>query len=102
MGLKHDVAKNVRALRLKAGLTQAAVAKSAKRDVRYISEIENDPQNITLDTIESLAEALGVLPSELLRTHRERVHMPSARALPGLDDAIRVLQSYRSLAEDRS
>ena len=37
MGLKHDVAKNVRALRLKAGLTQAAVAKSAKRDVRYIS-----------------------------------------------------------------
>jgi len=100
MGLKHDVAKNVRALRIKAGLTQSALAKSSRRDVRYISEIENDPQNMTLDTIESLAKALSVLPSELIRTEQEWGPVPSKRLLPGLDNAIQVLQSYRSLAED--
>jgi len=40
MGLKQDASRK-RALRLKAGLTQVALSKSAKRDVLYINELEN-------------------------------------------------------------
>jgi transcriptional regulator with XRE-family HTH domain len=66
MALKHDVSKNVRRLRLAQKMTQQQLAERTALDVRYVSRLENHPQNVRLDILERVAEGLGVLPSDLL------------------------------------
>jgi transcriptional regulator with XRE-family HTH domain len=52
-------AANVRQARLKAKLTQGDVAAVTGIQQHYISQIETGSRNITLDTMASLAQALG-------------------------------------------
>src|SRR4051812_6297112 len=99
MQLREIVSKNLRALRNQVGITQSELAKRLKKsDYRYISQMETQPQNVTVDMIEDLARALNVQPMELLRTGPELPRGPRPEAVPGLDEAIQVLKSYRSLA----
>jgi transcriptional regulator with XRE-family HTH domain len=64
--LKKIVARNIRDRRLKLGMTQAELANSCGMDVRYINRAENVPQNIGLEHLERLAEALRIPASSLL------------------------------------
>jgi len=68
--------------------------------VRYIAQLENDPQNVTIQTLAKLADGLNVSVSDLVGVEDTRKE-PAPEALAGLDDAIRLLQSYRGLAERR-
>jgi transcriptional regulator with XRE-family HTH domain len=99
MQLQAAVAKNIKALRLKAGLTQEQLADKTGLNKRYLSQLETQPQNLTLQTLETLAHGLDVPVGELVRGDDERAKAPSKRSLPGLDEAIQVLQGYRSLAD---
>jgi transcriptional regulator with XRE-family HTH domain len=58
----------VRELRKKKGLSQEGLALESGLDRSYVGGVERGERNISLENIEKLARALGVHPSELLRT----------------------------------
>lgn len=65
MELRRIVGLNARRLREAAELSQDAVAESMGVEQGYLSRIEAGQKNLTLDTLELLARALRVNPSEL-------------------------------------
>jgi transcriptional regulator with XRE-family HTH domain len=62
-----QVAASIRALRLRAGLSQRQLAGRMNVPRTYVSKIENDKAMPTLSSLERLARALGVAIPELLR-----------------------------------
>lgn len=64
--LKSIVSNNVREIRLRKEMTQQELADRTSLNIRYISRLENQPQNITLDHLQALASGLSVPPSRLL------------------------------------
>lgn len=66
MILRGVVARNVRSLRERAGLSQEELAHIARLHTTYLSGIENGRRNPTLDVIERVASALNVEASALL------------------------------------
>ena len=66
---KKDVSqlgRNVRQLRVAAGLTQTTLAKRSGMNRAYLSRLESGRQNPTLATLERLAKTLEVIPESLL------------------------------------
>jgi transcriptional regulator with XRE-family HTH domain len=59
---------NVKRLRKAQRLSQERLAELTDLDQPHISEIEAGLVNLTLDNLQALALALGVEPSELLKT----------------------------------
>jgi transcriptional regulator with XRE-family HTH domain len=66
MQLRSVLARNVRRLREKRGLSQEALADSANIDRTYVSSIERERYSTSIDLLERLAIALSVSPAELL------------------------------------
>lgn len=60
------VGKNVRQLRQGRGLTQEQLAFEADLDLTYVGGIERGKRNPSLLVMVRLADALGVLPDDLL------------------------------------
>jgi transcriptional regulator with XRE-family HTH domain len=69
MDIRHLFGENVRRLRLKAGLSQEAVAELMGVDRAHVSSMERGQQNVTLLTLWHTAQALGVKPVDLLDEH---------------------------------
>jgi transcriptional regulator with XRE-family HTH domain len=67
MALADNVAPNILAAREAKMLSQVALAKKAKISVSYVSMLERGERVPPLDTLESLAKALGVPPLDLLQ-----------------------------------
>jgi transcriptional regulator with XRE-family HTH domain len=65
--LREAVGQNVRALRLRLKLSQEALAEKAGFHWTYISGVERGRYNVSLDSLERLAKALGKKPYELLK-----------------------------------
>jgi transcriptional regulator with XRE-family HTH domain len=63
---------NFRRARLKANLTQADVERMTGIRQAYVSEIENGLQNLTIDTMTTLAKVAGTNVRSLLRPPRKR------------------------------
>lgn len=59
--------RRLRALRLRAGLTQTAAAASAGMDRSFYAEVEAAVHSVSVDRIPALARALGVQPHELFQ-----------------------------------
>jgi transcriptional regulator with XRE-family HTH domain len=59
---------NVKRLRKAQRLSQERLAELTDLDQPHISEIEAGLVNLTLDNLQALALALGVEPSDLLKT----------------------------------
>lgn len=53
------VGQRIRELREKAGMTQESLAKMAFLNVSYFSQIETGKANLTIRTLEAIANALG-------------------------------------------
>jgi len=64
---RRTVGQNVRAFRLRLKLTQEQLAEKADLHWTYISGVERGRYNVSLDTLETLAKALGRKPFELLK-----------------------------------
>jgi transcriptional regulator with XRE-family HTH domain len=71
MPISDNVAQNILAAREAKKLTQAALAKKAKVSVSYVSMLERGARVPPLDTLESIAKALGVPPLDLLQPSRK-------------------------------
>ena len=61
------LAWNLRRLRAEQGKSQMRFAKDAKMDRSYLSELENEHRNASVDQLDKLASSLGVTISELFR-----------------------------------
>ena len=61
------VGKNLRRLRNRLGVSQDEFADLAGLHRAYIGAVERGERNITLDTLQRIAAALKVDPTELLR-----------------------------------
>lgn len=70
--LRALVGANLRSARLKADLSQSDVEALTGIRQHYISEIENGRWNITLDTMATLARAVGSDVRALFRSPRIR------------------------------
>ena len=68
--MKEDARKlgqNLKKIRTRKNITQIEIAKILGADRSFVSNIENGKNNPTLSTITSLAQALGVSTTELLK-----------------------------------
>lgn len=63
---REIVGKNIRACRTNAGLTLEELAERADMSWPYLSEIERGRENISLDKLARLAQALDVTLSKLV------------------------------------
>ncbi len=63
--LRQRLARNIRLLRTARRWSQEALAQKAGLDRTYVGAVERAERNLTLASIEKLAEALGVEVREL-------------------------------------
>jgi transcriptional regulator with XRE-family HTH domain len=66
MKLRRTVARNLRRLRQKRGLSQEELADRAGLNRNYVGMIEREENAPTVDALEQLAKALDVNAAELL------------------------------------
>ena len=67
MALRSILAQNLRSLRAERQMSQEVLASKANIDRTYVSSLERERYAVSIDTLEKLADALGVPASELLR-----------------------------------
>ncbi len=67
MSVLEHVASNLRRLRQQTGLSQQALAEAAQVSRRMLVSIESGDANVSLNTLDRLAEALGVQFADLLQ-----------------------------------
>jgi transcriptional regulator with XRE-family HTH domain len=91
MGSLAEVLSNrVRVIRAKKKLTQEELASRTGYSIQYISKIETQPANVTIEALERLALGLEVAPSVLvsekgvLRIRRPTIKRDLARAMAAL------------------
>ena len=70
--LARTLGRATRALRAERGWSQEFLAERISLDQTYISKLERGQRNPALSTIERLAEALEVEPSQLFSEHDDR------------------------------
>jgi transcriptional regulator with XRE-family HTH domain len=66
LSLSDKFSANLKSERLRRKLSQETLAGKAKLSVSYISMLERGQRTPPLDTLESLAKALGVGPASLI------------------------------------
>ena len=65
--LQRTVGRNLRAYRLERGLSQEAFADQLGVHRTYMGGVERGERNLTLKSLERLAEQIGVEPLQLLQ-----------------------------------
>lgn len=70
MRLIHIFATNVRKYRIEKGLSQEALADLAGLHRTYISAVERERRNISINNIENVAATLDVEPFILLQNNK--------------------------------
>ena len=64
--IKKKLGVRISQLRMKAGMTQAKLAEKADLSIDSISRIERGNRALSLESLEKIAEALGIDAAELL------------------------------------
>ena len=65
--LRRSFAANLRREREALGLSQQALANLAGRHRTYVGSVERGERNISIDSFEALARALGVEAADLMK-----------------------------------
>lgn len=71
MDMRKLVGRNVRRLRLAAGMTQEQYAEASGFSQQYISDLERGQRNPTVVSLLELAAPLSASPAELISEHSE-------------------------------
>jgi DNA-binding XRE family transcriptional regulator len=64
--IRRRIARNIRALRVAAGLTQDNLAIKAGVAAHYVERVEDGVVNLSIDSLVSIARALRVAPGDLM------------------------------------
>lgn len=103
ISIQELVAKNLKYYRIKKGLSQENLSKVCGLSVRFISRAETTPQNLTLETLQTIAAALGVAVADLTASldggKKGTPAKSSKKAAEALDETIKLLQAYRSMMD---
>lgn len=75
MNLKRIFGKNIKYYRFKNNMTQERLAELTDLSPRYISNIETGTGNVSLDTIEILANALDVRYQDLFSEQNKEIQI---------------------------
>jgi transcriptional regulator with XRE-family HTH domain len=75
--LQAQVGRNLRAFRLKLGLSQEAFADQLMFHRTYMGAIERGERNLTLRSVERIAERLGIGATALLLAPQELISDPA-------------------------
>tara|TARA_R110002124_G_scaffold238531_1_gene403785 strand:- start:9969 stop:10190 length:222 start_codon:yes stop_codon:yes gene_type:complete len=67
MDVVSQLGRNVRTIRLEAGLSQEELAFRAGLKRSYLSDLERGTRNPSVRALGRIADALGLAPSELLK-----------------------------------
>ena len=67
MDIRRTVGRNIKAVRIAAGMSQEELAAQMDVDQGYISSLEAGKRNPTILTVWHVSVALGVLPDVLFR-----------------------------------
>lgn len=97
MNAKQLVSSNVKKIRAQKDISQDKLAKASGLDKKYISRLENKPQNITLDVLERLAIGLRCDIKDLLKTNKSKNAKPSKANL--VDTALSALRELKKELE---
>lgn len=92
--LARAVSKNVKAARVKSGLSQRELAEKSGLSSAYISRMERNPQNMTIGTLGILAEVLDVSPTSLVRL--DQAEMLSGQNVEALQECLKILSGVLS------
>ena len=65
--ISSKLGQNMKRIRMKKNMSQGDIARALEVDRGYISNIESGKKNLTLATIQKLANALKVSADELLK-----------------------------------
>lgn len=65
--LLHIIAENIKKYRKLNNMTQESLANASNLSVRHIQKIETGTLNVTISTLNKIASALNVHPSDLLK-----------------------------------
>lgn len=82
------LANGMKRLRRRLGMTQADLAEAADLHVQYVSQVERGVRSPSMETIDALANALGVTPSELFSTGEGRRPSPPAEVAEVVDSLL--------------
>ena len=75
MNARQIIGWNLRKLRVAKGFSQERLALEANVDRSYVGRVERGTENVTISTLEALADALQITVSELFE-------VPDKDALP--------------------
>jgi transcriptional regulator with XRE-family HTH domain len=70
--LKQALSANIKRIRLEQGISQEKLALKANIDRSYMSEIERQLANPSIEALLKIGNALGVAPSELLQLGQKK------------------------------
>lgn len=76
LSLRLVLARNIRLLRIDAGMSQERLADEAGLDRTFVGTLERGLRNISIDNIELIAKAIGTPAGELLNPN-----LPQERGL---------------------
>lgn len=77
MNVRERIGRNIRQLRVDLGLSQERLALESGIDRSYVGRVERGEENVTLDTMQAFAAALGVDVSALLIEIDPNTPMPA-------------------------
>jgi methanogenic corrinoid protein MtbC1/DNA-binding XRE family transcriptional regulator len=75
----RELGRRVRDLRQKAGWTQEQLARATRLTRAYIVSVEGGKQNVSMDVVIRIANALGVAPQRLVTTMDEQAIGPAEK-----------------------
>jgi transcriptional regulator with XRE-family HTH domain len=78
LSIRATLATNIRAFRKMYGFSQEELADRCNLHRTYIGSVEREERNVSLSTLEVLAQALGVSVPELLTQKAEYVRENSS------------------------
>ena len=77
MGIKEELGKKIKRMRINRGLTQEALSELADISQRTLSGIESGENFVTAETLDNLVKALNTTTEELFATN----HLKSAEEI---------------------
>ena len=72
--LRLVFARNVRLMRINAGMSQERLADEAGLDRTFVGTLERGQRNISIDNIELIAKAIGMPAHELMHPDLAQIH----------------------------
>lgn len=98
--IREIISHNIRYFRKLKGLSQEKLSRKCGLSLRFITRAENDPQNLTILSLDTIAKGLEVSMSDLVSDRSAKTAKLSAKHLKKTVDAIsttiKTLEAYKA------